>query len=241
VPPITVSAEVERSANDVYPYTTEPSRFGEWQQGIVSGRMDPAVTVGTPRCVTVRRIGFVKRTSISEVCTCRLAARLERARNRWADPCARRCQRDTARGRGFPGNHCGRFRRPRHRQAAYFACGTPAGTQGNADQRRRSHAGTRERGLGSSEAGTGTSALTRPARHTTPGLLCLAASSACSRTPRPARALSSSTRQRAGRHGVHGQHLDTLNARQSIRPLMLLASGLPDCACRHDDAATRPR
>jgi Polyketide cyclase / dehydrase and lipid transport len=67
VPPITVSAEVERSADDVYRYTTEPSRFGEWQQGIVSGRMDPAVTVGTPRCVTARRIGFVERTSISEV------------------------------------------------------------------------------------------------------------------------------------------------------------------------------
>jgi Polyketide cyclase / dehydrase and lipid transport len=67
VPPITVSAEVERSADDVYHYTTDPSRFGEWQQGIVSARMDPAVTVGTPRCVTVRRIGFVERTSISEV------------------------------------------------------------------------------------------------------------------------------------------------------------------------------
>jgi hypothetical protein len=67
VAPITVSAEVERSAHDVYAYTTDPSRFGEWQQGVVSGRMDPAVTVGTLRCVTVRRIGFVERTSISEV------------------------------------------------------------------------------------------------------------------------------------------------------------------------------
>jgi hypothetical protein len=35
VPPITVSAEVERFAGDVYAYTTDPSRFGKWQQGVV--------------------------------------------------------------------------------------------------------------------------------------------------------------------------------------------------------------
>jgi len=37
MPPIIVSAEVERSAEAVYAYTTDPSRFGEWQQGVVSG------------------------------------------------------------------------------------------------------------------------------------------------------------------------------------------------------------
>jgi hypothetical protein len=67
VPPITVSAQVQRSAEDVYAYTTDPSRFGEWQRGVVSGRMEPTVTVGTPRCVTARRIDFAKRANTSEV------------------------------------------------------------------------------------------------------------------------------------------------------------------------------
>jgi Polyketide cyclase / dehydrase and lipid transport len=67
VAPITVSADVERSADDVYAYTTDPSRFGEWQQGVVSGHMEPAATVGMPRCVTVRRIGFAERANTSEV------------------------------------------------------------------------------------------------------------------------------------------------------------------------------
>lgn len=67
MPPITVSAEVDRSAEDVYAYTTDPSRFSEWQQGVVSGRIEPATTAGTPRCVTVRKIGFAERGSTSEV------------------------------------------------------------------------------------------------------------------------------------------------------------------------------
>jgi hypothetical protein len=67
MPPIIVSAEVERSADDVYAYATDPSRFGEWQQGVVGGHMEPAATADKPRCVTVRRIGFTERASTSEV------------------------------------------------------------------------------------------------------------------------------------------------------------------------------
>ena len=62
-----MSVEVGRSAEDVYAYATDPSRFREWQRGVVSGRMEPAVPGGPPRCVTVRRIGFAERASTSEV------------------------------------------------------------------------------------------------------------------------------------------------------------------------------
>ena len=67
MPPITVSAEVERSAADVYAYTTDPARFSAWQQGVVSGHMEPDATGGIRRCVTVRKIGFAERASTSEV------------------------------------------------------------------------------------------------------------------------------------------------------------------------------
>jgi hypothetical protein len=63
VPPITVSTDVHRPAADVYAYATDPSRFAEWQKGVVSGRMED----GGSRCVTVRRIGFAERASNSEV------------------------------------------------------------------------------------------------------------------------------------------------------------------------------
>ena len=67
MPPIIVSADVERSADEVYAYTTDPSRFGEWQQGVVGGHAEQADTANKPRCVTVRRIGFTERASTSEV------------------------------------------------------------------------------------------------------------------------------------------------------------------------------
>jgi hypothetical protein len=68
MPPITVSTEVHRPAPEVYAYTTDPSRFAEWQKGVVSGRLEPGDGTGTPaRCVTVRRIGLAERPSTSEV------------------------------------------------------------------------------------------------------------------------------------------------------------------------------
>lgn len=63
----TVSVEVKRAPAEVYAYTTDPSRFSEWQQQVVSGRLEPATTNGPARCVTVRKIGLVQRTSTSDV------------------------------------------------------------------------------------------------------------------------------------------------------------------------------
>ena len=66
--PVTVTVEVERSAEEVFIYATDPARFHEWQQGVVDGRMDQTgvPTVGA-RCFTTRRIGFANRTSTSEL------------------------------------------------------------------------------------------------------------------------------------------------------------------------------
>ena len=66
--PITTTIEVDRSAHDVFAYATDPTRFYEWQQGVVIGHMDADGTpkVGT-RCHTTRRIGGAERPSVSEV------------------------------------------------------------------------------------------------------------------------------------------------------------------------------
>jgi len=66
--PIIASIDVDRPADDVFAYATDPSRFTEWQKGVVSGHLD---TNGAPavgdRCQTTRRIGFREQTSTSEL------------------------------------------------------------------------------------------------------------------------------------------------------------------------------
>lgn len=67
-PPIIASAEVDRSAEDVYAYATDPTRFSEWQKGVVDGRLDEHGAPGVgARCLTTRRIGFAKRLITSEI------------------------------------------------------------------------------------------------------------------------------------------------------------------------------
>jgi Polyketide cyclase / dehydrase and lipid transport len=72
MPPIVTSAEIGRPAAEVFAYATDPTRFSEWQQGVVEGHMDglangslsPAVGA---KCVTTRRIGGANRPSTSEL------------------------------------------------------------------------------------------------------------------------------------------------------------------------------
>ncbi len=66
--PITVSIEVDRPAEEVFAYATDPSRFSEWQKGVVSGHMDSvgALQIGD-RCLTKRRIGFADRPATAEL------------------------------------------------------------------------------------------------------------------------------------------------------------------------------
>jgi hypothetical protein len=67
MPPITTTIQVDRCADDVFAYATDPTRFSEWQQGVTGGHMDDdAPTVGA-RCHTTRRIGGADRPSVSEV------------------------------------------------------------------------------------------------------------------------------------------------------------------------------
>jgi hypothetical protein len=68
--PIITTAEIGRPAAEVFAYATDPSRFSEWQKGVVDGHIDgPANGSSTPavgaQCVTTRRIGGASRPSTS--------------------------------------------------------------------------------------------------------------------------------------------------------------------------------
>ncbi len=72
MPPIVTSAEIERPAAEVFACATDPTRFREWQKGVVDGHMDgPANGTQSPavgaKCVTTRRIGGGKRSSTAEL------------------------------------------------------------------------------------------------------------------------------------------------------------------------------
>ncbi len=60
--------DIARPPEDVFSYVTDPSRFGEWQSGVVSGHIegDGPPGVGS-RCMMPRRIGGSDRTSTSEI------------------------------------------------------------------------------------------------------------------------------------------------------------------------------
>ena len=70
--PIVTSAEIDRPDAEVFACATDPTRFKEWQKGVVDGHMDgppdgtQAPAVGA-KCVTTRRIGGATRPNISEL------------------------------------------------------------------------------------------------------------------------------------------------------------------------------
>lgn len=63
-----VSTDIDRPAEVVFDYVTDPSRFHEWQAGVLDGKMAKA---GSPsvgdHCLTTRKIGFTKQSSTSEL------------------------------------------------------------------------------------------------------------------------------------------------------------------------------
>jgi uncharacterized protein YndB with AHSA1/START domain len=72
MPAIVASTEVGRPAAEVFAYATDPTRFREWQKGVVDGHMEgPADATGSPavgaRCLTTRRLGGASRTATSEL------------------------------------------------------------------------------------------------------------------------------------------------------------------------------
>jgi len=69
---IVAGTEVGRPAAEVFAYATDPTRFSEWQQGVVDGHMDgPADDTGVPavgaKCLTTRRIGGANRPATAEL------------------------------------------------------------------------------------------------------------------------------------------------------------------------------
>lgn len=60
------SIDIDRPAEEVYDYTTDPRHFHEWQQGVVSGDIkEPGPPVVGAHCQMVRRIGGADRPSTS--------------------------------------------------------------------------------------------------------------------------------------------------------------------------------
>ena len=78
--PIVTTVQVDRPADEVFAYATDPTRFKEWQQGVVDGHLEThgTPTVGT-RCLTTRRIGGADRPAVSEVSH----TRYDTSRRRW--------------------------------------------------------------------------------------------------------------------------------------------------------------
>jgi uncharacterized protein YndB with AHSA1/START domain len=68
VAPIVTEIDIARPPDEVFPYVTDPARFGEWQAGVVRGHSEGGSTaaVGT-KCVTTRRVGGRERTITSEI------------------------------------------------------------------------------------------------------------------------------------------------------------------------------
>jgi uncharacterized protein YndB with AHSA1/START domain len=66
--PIIAAVDVDRSAAEVFAYATDPTRFSEWQSGVVEGHLeqDGPPRVGS-RCVTTRRIGGAERPATAEL------------------------------------------------------------------------------------------------------------------------------------------------------------------------------
>ncbi len=67
--PITVTIEIDRPATEVFDYATDPTRFSEWQKGVVDGRLDQigGVPEVGAHCFTTRRIGGANRPATSQL------------------------------------------------------------------------------------------------------------------------------------------------------------------------------
>lgn len=60
------SIDIDRAPARVFAYVTDPTRFHEWQEGVVSGGMkEPGSAQVGSHCVMTRRIGGAERPSTS--------------------------------------------------------------------------------------------------------------------------------------------------------------------------------
>jgi hypothetical protein len=59
---ITCAVEIARRPQDAFAYVTDPTRFVECQENVLSGHMDDDGPHGVgARCLTTRRIGLAER------------------------------------------------------------------------------------------------------------------------------------------------------------------------------------
>ncbi len=66
--PTIASTVVDRPAAQVFAYATDPTRFREWQQGLIDGHLDPPGPAQVvTKCLTTRRIGGASRAVTSEL------------------------------------------------------------------------------------------------------------------------------------------------------------------------------
>jgi uncharacterized protein YndB with AHSA1/START domain len=66
--PIITTTEIARPATEVFNYATDPTRFHEWQEGVVDGHLDkPSPPQAGAKCLTTRRIGWANRAVTSEL------------------------------------------------------------------------------------------------------------------------------------------------------------------------------
>lgn len=60
--------EIARPPDEVFSYVTDPSRFAEWQEGVVDGCMEAGQSpVVGATCITTRRIGGAARAATSRI------------------------------------------------------------------------------------------------------------------------------------------------------------------------------
>jgi len=65
---MSTTIEVDRPAAEVFAYATDPTKFAEWQKGVMDGSMDkPGPPTIGDRCRTTRRIGLANRMVTSEI------------------------------------------------------------------------------------------------------------------------------------------------------------------------------
>ena len=66
--PLVSTIDVDRPQDEVFAYVTDPTRFAEWQDGVVGGSIEDGATRSRrSKCVTTRRIGGAERQSTSEI------------------------------------------------------------------------------------------------------------------------------------------------------------------------------
>jgi uncharacterized protein YndB with AHSA1/START domain len=66
--PITSHIEIARPAEEVFVYATDPARFSEWQDDVVSVRIEAGQAPGVgSRFTTIRRIGRAERAMTQKI------------------------------------------------------------------------------------------------------------------------------------------------------------------------------